>query len=184
MSSKRLLHIISDNNLIDLGFTGTTVEYVESVNSNDTARLLKRYDPDAVVVNGTRIISKDIILSINSPFINGHMGITPRYRGVHGGYWALVNDDIDNCGVSVHLVDEGIDTGGIIYQDRIYITKQDSYVTYPFLQIAKLIPLIKATLQDVFADNLVVVEGTPDSNLWYHPTLLQYIKYRLFDKIK
>jgi methionyl-tRNA formyltransferase len=41
--------------------------------------------------------------SINSKFVNIHVGITPKYRGVHGTYWALVNNDVENSGVTVHL---------------------------------------------------------------------------------
>jgi folate-dependent phosphoribosylglycinamide formyltransferase PurN len=72
---------------------------------------LKAINPDLVIVNGTRIISKKVLSSINSKFVNIHVGITPKYRGVHGTYWALVNNDVENSGVTVHFVDEGIDTG-------------------------------------------------------------------------
>jgi len=184
LSSRRVMQIISENNLADVGFSDSVVECVDSVNSEKTVCLLKKYNPDAVIVNGTRIICRDILSSVDVPFINGHMGITPRYRGVHGGYWALVNDDVFNCGVSLHLVDEGVDTGGVIYQDRISITNQDNFVTYPFLQIAKLIPLFKKAIRDIFSGDLVVVNGTPDSSLWYHPTLIQYLRYRILKKVK
>jgi methionyl-tRNA formyltransferase len=43
-----------------------------------------------------------------------HAGITPRYRGTHGGYWVLLNNDPGHCGVTIHLVDPGIDTGSIV----------------------------------------------------------------------
>jgi folate-dependent phosphoribosylglycinamide formyltransferase PurN len=67
---------------------------------------LKAINPDLVIVNGTRIISKKVLSSINSKFVNIHVGITPKYRGVHGTYWALVNNDVENSGVTVHFVDE------------------------------------------------------------------------------
>ena len=68
---------------------------VHSVNTAAVRRLLGKLDVDAVVVNGTRIISRAVIECIDRPFINTHVGITPRYRGVHGGYWALVRGDAD-----------------------------------------------------------------------------------------
>src|SRR5438093_9923670 len=46
-----------------------------------------------VVVNGTRIISEAVLTASDAVFINMHAGITPKYRGVHGGYWALYNGD-------------------------------------------------------------------------------------------
>ena len=89
---------------------------VGSVNSKKTIEILKKLKPDVVLVNGTSIITNKVLSSIDSIFINTHVGITPEYRGVHGGYWALRNNDAANFGVTVHIVDKGIDTGSIIYQ--------------------------------------------------------------------
>jgi len=44
--------------------------------------------------------------------INAHMGILPFYRGMNVTEWAAFNGDPIGC--SVHLIDEGIDTGDII----------------------------------------------------------------------
>ena len=49
-----------------------------------------------MILNGTRIVSKKVISSIGCLFINTHCGITPKYRGVHGGYWAIYNNDLNN----------------------------------------------------------------------------------------
>ena len=150
---------------------------VESVNDEETINLLKKFNPEAVVVHGTSIISKNVLSSINSPFINTHIGITPKYRGWHGGYWALVKGDSGNCGVTVHLVDRGIDTGGVLYQDIIHTDKNDNINTYPIHQIAKAIPLMKAALNDVKEKRINVKQGTLPSYLWYQPTLFEYLKY-------
>jgi len=68
---------------------GVLVHKVASVNSTEARKLLTELAPVLVVVNGTRIISKRVLDSIDAIFINTHVGITPQYRGVHGGYWAL-----------------------------------------------------------------------------------------------
>ena len=64
-------------------------------------------------------------------------GITPLYRGVHGAYWALAEGRRDLCGVTVHRVDAGIDTGEVLAQVLIDPTPQDNFVTYPWLQVAE-----------------------------------------------
>jgi len=151
--------------------------YVDSINDEETINLLKKYNPQVVVVNGTRIISKKVLSSINAPFINTHMGVTPKYRGVHGGYWALAMNDSENCGVTVHLVDQGIDTGGVLYQGFIHANESDNFNTYPIHQIAKAIPLMKAALDDVRDNCISIKEGVLPSRLWYHPTILEYIKH-------
>jgi methionyl-tRNA formyltransferase len=103
-----------------------------------------------------------------------HAGITPKYRGVHGVYWALANKDPQNCGVTVHLVDAGIDTGAIISQKNITVNPQDNFVTYPLLQLAEGIPLMKKAIEDILSNRLVIQPATGESRLWHHPTIWQY----------
>lgn len=157
---------------------------VDSVNAAAVRRLLRRLDPDAVVVNGTRILSRKVIDCIQRPFINTHAGITPRYRGVHGGYWALVHGDAEHCGVTVHLVDAGVDTGGVLYQQRIDVECSDGFNTYPLHQLAAGIPLMKQALRDVVDGTLTSRDGIAPSRLWYHPTLGQYLRYRFSRSVK
>ena len=105
------------------------------------------------------------------------MGVTPKYRGVHGGYWALAMNDNENCGVTVHIVDQGIDTGGVLYQGLIHANESDNFNTYPIHQIAKAIPLMKTALDDVKNNCINIKDGIHPSRLWYHPTILEYIKH-------
>ena len=95
------------------------VTEVPSVNSDLTIAELKRLSPAVVVVNGTRIIQEKVLGCVDAVFLNTHAGITPMYRGVHGGYWALASGDASNCGVTIHKVDKGIDTGSIVAQATI-----------------------------------------------------------------
>jgi len=147
---------------------------VESINDERVIAILDQYKPDVIVVNGTRIIAKHILDAADVPFINTHAGITPKYRGVHGGYWALANDDAEHCGVTVHLVDTGVDTGDVLYQANIEPTRADSFNTYPLLQLAKAIPLMVQALEDVEKKKLTPKRVDLPSRLWYHPTLWEY----------
>lgn len=151
---------------------------VESVNGKDAKELLLGEGFDCIVVYGTRIIKSTILKNLKCPVINIHVGITPKYRGVHGGYWALVNDDIGNFGVTVHLIDDGVDTGGILVQScEIAISEYDSFVTYPILQFQKGMDI----LIDVLSNGLYISGSTiqenseMESRLYYHPTIYQYV---------
>jgi methionyl-tRNA formyltransferase len=157
---------------------------VESINDDSVISLLRESQPDVVVVNGTRIIAKKILDAVDAPFINTHAGITPAYRGVHGGYWALAENDAAHCGVTVHLVDTGIDTGGVLYQKTVIPTEKDSFNTYPLLQLAGAIPLMKQALKDVAAGSLSPRQVDLPSRLWYHPTLWQYVGNYLSKGVK
>lgn len=146
---------------------------VKSVNDDETLEWLKRERPDVVVVNGTRIISKRILAATDALFINTHCGITPAYRGSHGGYWALRAGDWARCGVTVHLVDPGIDTGEIVGQRRIEPTRRDTIATYPLLQIAAALPILVGSVREPAEIRASSAEGS--SAVWYHPTLWGYL---------
>ncbi len=179
ISSKRIKEILNGYELKDTQLPTEKIIQINSVNDNECLLLLKKINPELVIVNGTRIISKAILNCIPAKFVNIHAGITPKYRNVHGAYWALVNNDAENCGVTVHLVDPGIDTGNIIYQKKIPVTLKDNFVTYPFLQLAEGIILLKKALPDIIANQVKFQKNNLESKLWYHPTIWQYIFYRI-----
>lgn len=58
--------------------------------------------------------------------INCHAGALPFYRGRNILNWALINGE-SRFGVTVHYMDEGIDTGPILQQDFIDIAPDDCY---------------------------------------------------------
>lgn len=185
LSKKQISHLKEKYLLDDSYFQKDLVKNVKSVNSAETKEIIESINPDIIIVNGTRIISEEILLSTKATFLNTHAGVTPKYRGVHGGYWALTQKDYENCGVTVHLVDKGIDTGGILYQDTIVIDKNDNFNTYPYHQIAKAIPLLKSAIEDVINDSIKIVKKDDlKSQIWSHPSIYEYIKYRVLLGVK
>jgi methionyl-tRNA formyltransferase len=185
-SSKKRIREIKDLYKVDeTEIPETKKNRISSVNDDKCIKIIAEINPDIVLVNGTRIISRRLLESTKAIFINMHTGITPMYRGVHGGYWAMVNNDKEHCGVTIHLVDKGIDTGTILYQVKIPSGKRDNFVTYPFLQFGEGMALVKKAIDDISVNNLnpAPVAGA-FSKLWYHPTALQYLYYRIFRGIK
>lgn len=154
---------------------------VTSVNADETLQLLQSINPDVVVVNGTRIISKRILTCCKATFINMHAGITPRYRGTHGGYWALVENNLANCGVTVHLVDPGIDTGAILGQATFEPAENGNFMSYPYMQLAMGLPLLETAVDNALHNRLEPTARTDlTSALWYHPTAWGYLWNRWF----
>lgn len=180
ISSARKKEILEKYDLDDSKIPSEKVIKIDSVNNPKCISLLQKLNPEIVIVNGTRIISKKVLQSVPVKFINIHAGITPKYRNVHGAYWALVNNDLENCGVTVHEVDTGIDTGNIIYQKKIEITNRDNFCTYPLLQLAEGIIYLKRTLLDIFSNNLSYKRNNLESRIWHHPTLGEYLYHRIF----
>ncbi len=174
-SKDRKNRLIRRLNLSDAPIPTEKLVDVASVNSKETIEILQKINPDVVVVNGCRIVSQKVLSAIDAVFINTHEGVTPRYRGIHGGYWALVNNDLAHCGVTVHLVDKGVDTGGILYQSTIMPEKNDNFTTYPYHQTAAGIPLMKKAIEDVANQSIRKIEPKLESKIWYHPTIWEYV---------
>jgi methionyl-tRNA formyltransferase len=151
---------------------------VPSVNASETVALLASLQPAAVVVHGTRIIAARVLEATACPVVNMHAGITLRYRGVHGGYWALAERHPDWVGTTVHLVDPGIDTGGILAQTTFEVTSEDTIGTYSDLHLVHGLPLLGAQIDKVMAGTdlePLPASIVPGSGFYYHPTLWGYL---------
>jgi Formyl transferase len=179
-SKGKVKNILQSGNLDISPMPENKIIRVSSINGDDFKTLVSTLQTDLIVVNGTRIISEGTLSLIKCPIINVHVGITPLYRGVHGAYWALVNKDPKHCGVTIHAIDKGIDTGGILGQDIIEPSSKDNFITYPYLQFAKAKDLLKKIIPQCLSGNISFLnppEGK--SRLWYHPAIWQYFSNRL-----
>ena len=89
---------------------------------------IKRLDPDlGISVRFNKIIDKDIIAQFKFGIVNTHGGILPEYRGSYCNINALLNKD-SNFGVTLHYIEEGIDTGDIV--DIIQIPIEDEHTGF------------------------------------------------------
>ena len=145
------------------------------MNSQACLEAIRRLDPKVVLLAGCRIMKPDILRSISCPVLNYHAGITPQYRGVNGGYWALATGDAANFGATVHLVDAGVDTGGILYQVRGKPGAGDNIMTYGHRLAAMSRDMCVQAVGDALKGELRVVETSGPSRQWYHPTIWQYL---------
>ncbi len=148
---------------------------VPSVNSAACQELLRTLSPKVVAVYGTRIIRRATLQSVDAPFINYHAGINPKYRGQHPGYWALANDDSENAGVTIHLVDEGVDTGSVLYQARVEFAPEDTIASYQHVQAVHALPLFARAIEDALADRLQPRQIDLPSQQFFPPTLWGYL---------
>jgi folate-dependent phosphoribosylglycinamide formyltransferase PurN len=154
---------------------GVRIIQVSNVNSKRCQRALQLLKPKAVAVYGTRIISQATLDSVAAPFINYHAGINPKYRGQHPAYWARVAGDDENTGVTVHLVDNGVDTGEVIAQAPVEFSPKDNIATYQYVQLATGMSLLAEAIRDALAGRLRTRRVALPSKLWFPPTIWQYV---------
>lgn len=104
--------------------------YVHSnINSDEFENLISLHKCDIFVsMSFNQIFKAPIINFPPMKTINCHAGALPFYRGRNILNWALINDE-KSFGVTVHYMDEGIDTGDIILQRHCEINDNDNYAT-------------------------------------------------------
>lgn len=171
---------------LDLCPLPKSVTHVLSANSDETRQALRDARPDVVVVNGTRILSPETLRAVDAPFVNTHAGITPMFRGVHGGYWALAHRRPELAGTTVHLVDEGVDTGAILAQAAIRPSEEDSFATYPYLQLGVGLPLLLDAVAKLLRGSVTPLPPRNElpSALRSHPTAWGYIARRVLAGVR
>ena len=99
---------------------------VENHNGEKSQELLRKIQPELILNGGTPRILKQPLFSLASHgILNVHPGILPKYRGCTCVEWALYNDD--PVGATCHFMDEGIDTGPIVYVKEMAIQKGEIY---------------------------------------------------------
>ena len=90
----------------------------------EVLKLIIEYDIQLLVLAGyMRLLSKNFVNSLPSKFIvNVHPSLLPKYKGMNAIRQAI-EDCAEYTGVSIHYVDEGIDSRSIIRQERIKINE-------------------------------------------------------------
>jgi len=99
---------------------------------------VKEKKPDLLVLAFvTQFVPKDMIELATYGGINYHPSLLPKYRGGSAIAWALINGEKET-GVTIHCIDEGVDTGDIVLQESVPVDSDDNTVT---LYYNKLFPL-------------------------------------------
>ena len=149
----------------------------EDINSAKVKDFILAKSPSLVVVSGTSIIKPHLIRLVEGRMINIHVGITPEYRGAHGGFWAAYNGESEMVGVTVHMVDVGIDTGAILLQEKVAIDSSDTLMSIVYRQKKKGVDLVLRCLEQLEHGALRgYYKKRSLSKLYYSPGLTHYLK--------
>ena len=148
---------------------------VPSANCAEAHGALRDATPDLVFTIGCRMLSKATLATIACPTLNYHAGITPKYRGMNGGYYARATGDEANFGTTVHRVDAGVDTGAVLHQTRIAVDGRDTILTYAMLMAAHSRALCVRAARDILDGTATPVTPDLPSMQWYHPPIWSYL---------
>ncbi len=87
---------------------------------------LKNFNADLFVIVAFRILPKEVFTLPSKGSFNLHGSLLPRYRGAAPIQWALINGDPET-GLTTFMLDEKVDTGNIILQEKIKIEDEDDF---------------------------------------------------------
>lgn len=102
---------------------------VPNINHPDCVNFLREHAPDLIAVCGTTVIKPEVFTLAPRGAINIHTGITPDYRSADPIFWALYCNEPHKVGVTIHFVDQGIDTGAVIHQEVAPLYRSDTLAT-------------------------------------------------------
>ena len=95
-------------------------------NSAEFIAQVRRLGVDLIVVAAfSRILKAPLLAAARLGAVNIHPSLLPKFRGPNPIYWALAQGDT-RTGVTLHFIDEGIDSGDVIAQCEIGIDRGET----------------------------------------------------------
>jgi len=159
----------------------------ESNNINDAKAKQAILDlaPDVLISFGVNKIRKELIGLAEKCFMNVHRGILPKYRGLDSDLWAVHNKDFSNIGVTIHTVEPELDTGDVIYQEKINIDRQMRIYHLRYHTTVKAADLVIKALEDIHSGRLKPLKQEGSAGYYsYLPYLLKFSAIYKFSKFR
>ena len=138
----------------------------ENARDHVFARELASFKPDVIVVCGYQFyISNEILKIPPLGIINFHSSLLPRHAGMHPVFWTIWYGD-KKTGMTVHFMDEGIDTGDIIFKTEVDVKLGDTVELLYDRIFDSSIPLVGKLLNDL--DNGVLAREPQDYKKYFY----------------
>lgn len=105
---------------------GVPVYQPKRVRDAESVAYLKTFRPDMIVVSAFgQILPKEILQMPRYGCINVHASLLPKYRGAAPIQQAVINGDAVS-GVTIMRMDEGLDTGDMIEQEKVVLAEDET----------------------------------------------------------
>jgi methionyl-tRNA formyltransferase len=159
------------------------VHEIDDVNGGAFLEALERINPQIILLCGCRMVKASVLARVTVPILNYHAGITPAYRGMNGGYWALAMGDRENFGATIHLVDAGVDTGMIVAQVRGRPSPGDGIWSHAYTQVQMSRDMCVRAIGDVLSGDYEPRVPMGRSMQWYDPEIWTYLRIALTKRV-
>ena len=101
---------------------------IKNPNNKKFLAELKKLDIDIIINQSQSILKKSFLELPKIGILNRHNALLPVNRGRLTPFWVLYRGEKET-GVSIHFVDEGVDSGDIIVQEKYEVCKNDTFAS-------------------------------------------------------
>lgn len=123
----------------------------KSGNYEDFVTSSRDLNIDLLIANSySMLIRKDILKLVNYNAVNVHWALLPRNRGPNPVQWSIIHGE-KSTGVTVHYLDDGIDSGDIIAQKEVGIEFTDTWLSLKEKLITASDELLRECLPSIIA---------------------------------
>ena len=152
---------------------------IQTPNSKKFRKELTRQEPDIVINQSQCIIKKDLLKIPKIGILNRHNALLPKNRGRLTPFWVLYKQEKET-GVSIHFVEEGIDSGDIVVQKKYSVTPEDTFNSL-VKKNYELAPKALAEAIDILKKGKYRLIKNDDSQATYNtvPTFKEAFNYRM-----
>ena len=124
-------------------------------NNTSFVKTLKSFNSDVfVVIAYGKILSNEILSIPKYGCWNAHASLLPRWRGAAPIHWALLKGD-SFTGVGIMKMDEGLDTGDLLLEEKVRIEESDNLHT-----LSQKLSILSSNL---IYKSLEIIENDPNS---------------------
>ena len=102
------------------------------LNHPECKAALEKIAPDVIVRVSGGILKPHIFSQAKLAALNIHHGRAPLIRGVSSIPWGMIENRPEWIGATIHLIDQGIDTGAVLWRGAPQLTPGDTDVTLHF----------------------------------------------------
>ncbi|MDI3465092.1 MAG: Methionyl-tRNA formyltransferase [Nitrospira sp.] len=106
--------------------TGIPILQPLKIRTPEFLQALSAWQPDLIAVAAYgRILPTPILRLPPMGCVNVHGSLLPKYRGAAPVQWAVINGETET-GITTMLMDEGMDTGAMLLQEKLEISPEDT----------------------------------------------------------
>ncbi len=145
---------------------------MKTVNCQKAIELFDQYKVTmAISINCRDIIKKEIIDYFDNPILNLHDSYLPDERGGALNSWRILNG-ISEVGNTLHVLEEGIDTGAILLQEKTSITKEKPYpIDYMQAETLNCESILQTYVRSLIDGTEILPVNQENNRSYYYPRL-------------